>query len=212
MKTLLTLILSVTILLSLPGQSNSLKIGGTYRNSNYLSHTGNQKVGLQLGYSYAVSDHLMLAANLGVVSNHWDVNRNNVRVFREEDRTTYLEAGVLFPILRSNRLKGGIGYVGSRNTFDYAETAVISNQELESITANSLTFYLHELGLLLEYSHPISNHLVLYAGTNLSASLNQAPAYQSIIDSASGISRSLSSVEERNVIHYRLSAGIGYVF
>lgn len=216
MKPILTLLLSLTLCLSLTGQSDLFKVGGTYRNSNYLTHTGNQKVGLQLGYSHPVSERWTLAVNLGSVTNHWEVERSNILVIKEKERNNYVEAMILFPLLQhrisEDKLKIGIGYVGSRNTFDYAEMAVVNNQELESMDAKSLIYHLHELGVMLEYTYPITDHIVAYGSSNFSASLNRAPAYQSTIITSGGGSSTLSSIDERNVMHYRISVGLGYMF
>ena len=219
MKTLFTLLSLFTFLFSLPGQSHLIKIGGNYRNTDYLSRTGNQKIGPQVGYNYRVSEKLTLAVNVGYVSDYWEVRRSNLLVFKEKERTNYLEAMVLFPVFRrwlpSGNLKGGIAYVGSRNTFDYPEMAAVINNQLESITTKSSIYYLHELGVVLEYVYPLSNHFVLYASGCFSASFNSAPSYQSSIYedySSGGTSSSFSSLEERNTAHYRLAVGVGYLF
>jgi hypothetical protein len=219
MKTFLTLLSLFTIIFSLSGQSHLIKIGGNYRNTDYLSHTGNQNIGPQVGYNYRVSEKLTLVANVGYVSDYWEVRRSNLLVFKEQERTNYLEVMALFPILRgwapAGNLKAGIGYIGSRTTFEYSEMAVIRNQQLESNTTTSLTSYLHELGVVLEYVYPLSNHFVLHASGCFSASLNRASSYQSTMleyYSSGGTSRALTSLEERNTAHYRLAVGVGYLF
>jgi hypothetical protein len=219
MKTLLTFSLGLTLCFSLSAQSNLLTLGGSYRNTNYLSYTGKLPIGPQLGFSRLFSEKFKLQANVGRVTNDFTISRSNVDVFQEQDRTTYLEVFALFAILRrwnaASKLKGGIGYVGSRNTYEYIEQAVVANNEVSSLTTKDPTYYLHAIGLMVEYVQPISTKFVISASTGLNASLNRMPAYESIIVeqfSIGGTGTSRSSADERHALNYNISVAVGYVF
>lgn len=217
MKTLLTLALVLLSFTALFSQSNLIKGGASYRNTNFLSHTGNQTVGWQLGYRHEFAQKLALEVNFGKGSNSWDIERGGVLVFTEKEQVDYLEAIAFIPLLRkwipSGNLKGGLGYVGSKNSFEYPEMAIIDGNELSSRTEASTNYFLHDLGLFLDYKHPISGSLVAYASAGLSASLNPAPSYSSTIveyHEQGGTSTHFSAIDERNVLHYRFSFGLGY--
>ena len=183
-----------------------------------MAHS-NQTFGGQLGLNAQISRSFILETNIGTASTHWDIQYGDLFVMRQQERMTYVEAFVVVPVLRKwlpkGNLRTGIGYIGSRGTFEYPELAVIRNNSLESNTVNSVTSYLHEAGMMLDYQHDLSPRLVAYASCALSTSINRNVSYQSVVEAhhaSGGVSRSLNFLEERYVTRYRLSLGLGYRF
>lgn len=217
MKTLLTFSLWLALCFSLSAQSNLLTLGASYRNPNYLYSTDNLPIGPQLGFSRLFGEELWLQANVGVVVSKFDVELSDVQLFQEQELTTYLEVFALFPILRRwnvpNRLRGGIGYIGSRNNYTYLEEAIIVNNQVTSLNIQDPIYYLHSLGVKAEYVQPISQKFFLSASTGLNVSLNRLPAYESVLVeqfSSGGTGTSTYSVDERHSVNYTFTLAVGY--
>ena len=218
MKKLLTFCF-FTLSFSLLGQSNLIKIGVNHRNTDYLPDNPSlQSIGFQVGYNYKIYENLLVEVNVGRVANYWDNRRQNALIYTETEQTTYIEGIILFPILRrwvpSGRLKGGIEYIRSQNSFEYVDSSEVFGKYLRSATIFSLAYYLNEFGVVLDYTHPLSNHFVIYASSGFSLSTNLSPRYNSSIkmQNTGGASWSDLTVAETNRAHYRVSMGIGYMF
>lgn len=217
MKSFLTFIFVLLFSFTLLGQSNIVKLGPSYRNMNYLLDT-EVPIGFLVGYNHDFANGHRIELNFGYHPKFREASRY-ASVFRNEEKSYVFEAFILFPLFKkwipSTNLKGGIGYIGSNNKYEYLATGVIRNEELESSSINSLTFQLHELGIILEYDFKITDHFLIFVNSASSVSLNQRPLVERSISefpSTGGIIATNSTADPLNSPHLRVTLGVGYSF
>ncbi len=215
MKKFLTILSAFVFSFCLHGQSSYVKIGGIAKTKNINIVEGFQDLGLHVGLSKKISENIFLDLNAGGFSDRFNLgiqsNGRPTSDFQFEYKSRYIESFLLFQIFKPqsflSSLKGGFGFIGSLNTNSYTETIDFNAGFIQS---NSLKHFLFEVGLILDYRHPITSNIMIFGNCAWLKSINpSAPIPINYIDESGSLSGNLIPVQKSG---YSWTAGFAFGF